>query len=1249
MKGDFSRKTFDPDNHYSRVLQQQGRVQLDADWNEQVAIDAHLRETGVRDVVGPAGAPMDGGGFRIEATTDGGRLVISPGRFWVAGILCELPGGVVSLGTTIVTPVPAPVPVPVTEPPVTQSEAASRTTTTGDPSETPVPFPDVPSVPPTFKRTFSTDDDRRLGVTPGDSVKLLFLDDLGRENEAGLYQVISKAPVAGGVEITFAGILFPGSSQRLRRETDYFRQPDFPGATDPGDGTYLAYLDVWLRHITCLDDPRIRETALGGPDTATRAQVMAQVRLLSIGTVGEVDFAGNPLTCESKPDLWAAGTAAPAGRMSAQAVPVTASADLCSFVSTGAGYTGLANQLYRVEIHDDGTVAGKPPTFKWSRDNGSLVTRWVDGLASGQIQIADPGRDSVLSFQTCDWVELIEESAAVDGRKPGELVQIDTVTGDLVTFKAPSAQVTTWIAAFQTFHQNPTAALPPRIQMRRWDMPHTSSGAQPVGSGSITLENGLQISFTPGTFRTGDYWLIPARTFINAFPSNLEWPQDGQGHPLALPPHGIKHHYAKLAVVERTGGSGAPHWSVRGDCRDLFPPLTGLLHLEKLCGDGQEALPGETLSEPLRLAVLNGGLPMPEKKVRVQVTTGGGSLSALILGQLASGASLDLTTGLDGTVECSWSLGPHYGDQHVLAWLLDDGGTPAGPGLCFEARQIVPRLQVLCGNGQQARPHQALPQALSVRVTAGALRPLEKWTVRFEVREGGGSFPDPGQVIIFDEAADRPVSSTPSTPLIQTLDAVTDANGIASMQWILGAAPAQHVEATLLFPVDGALQPLGSPVCFTATLSVASEVAYTPGSCRHLAGAATVQAALDKLCANIDLAYAGGDGQTGLPGQMLPLPLEVRVSNGHSAEPGATVEFKIQRGSGTISRNPQGADAGAVLQTQTNPGGLAYCFWTLDPSTPSPVVSAQLILPGPVPSDAIMYFGAALAPPPPPRFFVETVYLNASDLQNRNELLNDTVVNVNHLAAGLDIVCTAPLAPEPFSGPPGFESDASVAPKPVLLVALDVPWSATGTAVAFQTIYPQAKVYAAGSTISWRPSVAASAWLKGLFVPPAPVFPQGAAQPAPAAKIIGTVDQVPAPAPLRVRLTLEGNFVWTPASGDPAAYLAGEPLGKPVPAQKRVDIRRPAPPTVFEPDTPATTSAAELTTAAAPAAARSAAATAVPSVGDLPIHPRQPTLLSTDRAIPGRFQMWFWITAPKEPSQPPADLGQASSDSAGQK
>ncbi|MFX8500613.1 DUF6519 domain-containing protein, partial [Acinetobacter baumannii] len=52
MKGDFTRITFDPANHFSRVLLQQGRVTLDADANEQASILLHYLQTLARDLIG---------------------------------------------------------------------------------------------------------------------------------------------------------------------------------------------------------------------------------------------------------------------------------------------------------------------------------------------------------------------------------------------------------------------------------------------------------------------------------------------------------------------------------------------------------------------------------------------------------------------------------------------------------------------------------------------------------------------------------------------------------------------------------------------------------------------------------------------------------------------------------------------------------------------------------------------------------------------------------------------------------------------------------------------------------------------------------------------------------------------------------------------------------------------------------------------------------------------------------------------
>ena len=87
MKGDFSRQTFDPSRHYAAVLQQQGRVQLDADWNEQQLLALDRDETTARDVIGLTGAPRVEPGFRVTAT--GAGVTISRGHFYVDGILCE--------------------------------------------------------------------------------------------------------------------------------------------------------------------------------------------------------------------------------------------------------------------------------------------------------------------------------------------------------------------------------------------------------------------------------------------------------------------------------------------------------------------------------------------------------------------------------------------------------------------------------------------------------------------------------------------------------------------------------------------------------------------------------------------------------------------------------------------------------------------------------------------------------------------------------------------------------------------------------------------------------------------------------------------------------------------------------------------------------------------------------------------------------------------------------------------------------
>ena len=57
MSGDYTRFSFDPLKRYSGVLMQQGRVQLDSDWNEEIDILRRRLRTTALDTFGPVGVP----------------------------------------------------------------------------------------------------------------------------------------------------------------------------------------------------------------------------------------------------------------------------------------------------------------------------------------------------------------------------------------------------------------------------------------------------------------------------------------------------------------------------------------------------------------------------------------------------------------------------------------------------------------------------------------------------------------------------------------------------------------------------------------------------------------------------------------------------------------------------------------------------------------------------------------------------------------------------------------------------------------------------------------------------------------------------------------------------------------------------------------------------------------------------------------------------------------------------------------
>jgi photosystem II stability/assembly factor-like uncharacterized protein len=528
----------------------------------------------------------------------------------------------------------------------------------------------------------------------------------------------------------------------------FYNQPDRIVATRLDPGQHLVYLDVWQRHISHLEDPRIREVALGGPDTTTRGKTVWQLRTLPLSGGGSPP----EWSCASEIPGWNELTAKPTSRLRARAEPEQVAASLCELGAAG-GFRRVENQLYRVEVHDGGAA----PTFKWSRENGSVAFPITDVAESGgqtTITLANRGLDDNLDLVLNGWVEVLDDDAVLEngvgllrqyvaaGNDPLEIV-LDGTVGE-------------------------TGSRPSRHPLiRRWEhRPSGSASALPIVPGQwIALEDGVEVWFDPGgAYRPGEYWQIPARTTI----ADVEWPRDEHGVPVAKPPDGIEHRYCRLAIVEVDADGSI---QVLSDCRNVFPPLTALTQLLHVSGDGQDGIPGLELPHPLRARVVRGEHPVEGAAVRFEVIDGAGHLTGA-----PPGVPVDVPTGPDGIAECGWFLDPDIRPaarhQRVLASRLDQGGNAiTGQAIEFCATGSL-ALEYVSGDGQIGQASQQVPQPLEVRIANGQT-PVPGVPVHFTVTSGGGA-------------------------IVGAATVNTLANGVASVRWQLGAAGLQRVEAEIL-------------------------------------------------------------------------------------------------------------------------------------------------------------------------------------------------------------------------------------------------------------------------------------------------------------------------------------------------------------------------------------------------------------------------------------------------------------------
>jgi N-acetylneuraminic acid mutarotase len=463
------------------------------------------------------------------------------------------------------------------------------------------------------------------------------------------------------------------------RDVRFDCQPDYPGlqlpeaSDDPAH--YLLFLDAHERLITALEDPELREVALGGPDTTVRTRTVWRAGLLKLDQ--------HDLHHESGNDF-------PSWRRLRARYAERATMRASRHERTGT----FDNQLYRIEIHNSGFcphsrdsdsiahadllpdsrtewkvsawpgdgeawVAGdvveiltepsstalltrvdperqtleldpKPaaqlislqlrrlPSFKWSRENGSVVFPIETFNSGSRVQIvATPGDEWEIAED--HWVEVGNDDTAFSNppRPLSRIVKIDYA----------NRTVTLPEGALEGLSSD-TGKHP---YLRRWDQHGHRHSEKVLASGvipirpktPIRIEKGIEVEFPGGGYCfAGDYWTIPARSNTE----DIEWP--GRD---ALLPSGIDHAFAALALL-RIDADGV---SLVRSYRQTFLPLTRVTSDESqsVRKTGEQSMTG-----PLRIDkdLHVGGKIRAEGEVqlpgRVEVGLLSGSLAPGIVG-----------------------------------------------------------------------------------------------------------------------------------------------------------------------------------------------------------------------------------------------------------------------------------------------------------------------------------------------------------------------------------------------------------------------------------------------------------------------------------------------------------------------------------------------------------------------------------------------------------------------------------------
>jgi hypothetical protein len=490
MKGDFSRLTYNPKDHYVAVLHQQGRVFLDSDWNADVLERLALLRRELTDVIGNCGVPEPGTAFEISPGIEPNDFQVAAGRCYVHGVLCRL---------------------------------ESDTTYLSQPDFLDPPAITIPSAGSTayglvylevWHRliTYLEDDNvREIALNGPDTatrlktisqVKILPLPN--SLTDFGLANIIQFLPTPGAGTLTTLQPV-PAQVQNL------CQLPDPGNFTGRQNHLYRVQIHDGGEVIGGSLSARLAADATARTLTLKLANALNSNQVVAAKRAGIVTVTDNV----TRPEVIA-----------------------LDGISSDGGTLTLAARLKGnyTTANNASVVLGSVAGFKWSRENASFAVRATVQSDRVTLTLASLGRDTVTALRQGDLVEISDDWSELS-RARGHLTNLvadpdpDSLTVVLqdplpAEFKVPGSSTST-----------PQADR--HLLLRRWDGRGQASAVYgDTATPAMNLGDGIHIQFGGSDLRSGDYWQFTTRT------------ADGSVEALTdAPPAGIVRHWCPLAVL----------------------------------------------------------------------------------------------------------------------------------------------------------------------------------------------------------------------------------------------------------------------------------------------------------------------------------------------------------------------------------------------------------------------------------------------------------------------------------------------------------------------------------------------------------------------------------------------------------------------------------------------------------------------------------------------------------------------------